>query len=233
MPGPAAILKEIHRLRIHAKELQTVIDRGPTVLKNQQAKVTKQEQLLHEGQEKLKRLKIDIHEKDVSLKGKAQQIEKHLLQMNSASSKKEYDALKHEIAYDREASKALEDEILAAMLEVDAHSARIPELEQAVKKAKSELSQFEVSHQARLADVAAQLAHTLAELKAVESSLNDDVRPAYERLMAVRGEDAMSAVHGRTCAACYTEITAQNYNELIQGMFLVCKSCGRFLYLAE
>lgn len=233
MPGPAAIFKEIHRLRRHAKELQTQIDRGPTVMKNQQAKLAKQEQALHEGQDKLKHLKVAIHEKEVSLKAKAQQIEKHLLQMNSASSKKEYDALKHEIAHDRDASKQLEDEILAAMFEVDEHIARIPELEQAVRKAKEELSQFERNHQTRLSELAAQLSQALAELKTTETSLHEDIRPAYERLIAASGEDGMSAVHGRTCTACYTEITAQNYNDLTQGQYLTCKSCGRILYLAE
>jgi predicted nucleic acid-binding Zn-ribbon protein len=51
--------------------------------------------------------------------------------------------------------------------------------------------------------------------------------------MAARGADAMAAVENRTCTACYTEITAQNYHELILGQLVVCKSCGRILYLPE
>ncbi len=233
MPGPGAILKDIHRLRRFAKELQTQIERGPIALKNQKAKVTKQEQALAEAQEKLKRLKISIHEKEVSLKEKAQQIDKHSMQMNSASSKKEYDALKHEIAHDRDASKILEDEVLTAMLEVDEHASRIPEAELAVRTAKEELSRFEESHKKRLADLTTQLRQTEAEMQTVEATLNEDIRPAYERLMSVMGEDAMSAVQGRTCVACYTEITAQNYNDLTVGQFLMCNSCGRILYLGE
>jgi predicted nucleic acid-binding Zn-ribbon protein len=233
MPGPAAILKEIHRLRRHAKELETQLQRGPIVLKNQRGKVEKLEQALHEAQEAVKRLKVQIHEKDVSLKAKAQQIDKHLLQMNSASSKKEYDALKSEIARDREASKQLEDEILTAMLEVDEKTSRLPQVEEQLKKGKDELAAFEKNHQLRLTEQAAHLKQTLEELKAVEATLHDEIRPAYDRLMSAMGEDAMSAVHGRTCTACYTEITAQNYNDLVLGQFVFCKNCGRFLYLAE
>ena len=43
----------------------------------------------------------------------------------------------------------------------------------------------------------------------------------------------MSGVQGRTCTACYTEITAQNYNDLLQGNFVICQSCGRMLYLLD
>jgi predicted nucleic acid-binding Zn-ribbon protein len=43
----------------------------------------------------------------------------------------------------------------------------------------------------------------------------------------------MTAVEGQSCAACYTEITAQQYNELKQELFVLCKSCGRILYLPE
>jgi predicted nucleic acid-binding Zn-ribbon protein len=232
MPGSADILKELHRLRLFAGELQTQIDRGPTVLKNQQAKVTKQEQAHREGQETLKKLKITIHEKEVSLKAKTQQIDKHRLQLNSASSKKEYDALKHEIAHDEQASKLLEDEILTAMVEADEKTSLLPELEQALRKAKEDLAQFEKNHQTRMAELSTQLNQTHQDLKTAEDSLHEDIRPAYHRMIA-KGEDAMSAVHGHTCRACYTEITAQNYNDLLKGLFVQCKSCGRILYLAE
>jgi predicted nucleic acid-binding Zn-ribbon protein len=233
MPGPAAILKEVHRLRRHAHELQSQIDRGPAVLKAQQAKLGKQQDALRDAQEGLKKLKMAIHEKEVSLKAKAQQVDKHQLQLNSASSKKEYDALKNEIAHEKEASKELEDEILTAMLRLDEGTARLPELERSLRRAEEEVAQFEKSHRARLADLASQLDQARQQLTAVEATLPEDIRPAYDRLASARGEDAMSAVANRTCSACYTEITAQNSNDLVQGQFVLCKSCGRILYLAE
>src|SRR5947208_3475117 len=71
------------------------------------------------------------------------------------------------------------------------------------------------------------------QLAELEATLADDIKPAYDRLIASKGEDAMSAVENKTCIACYTGITAQNYNDLVQGRFLLCKSCGRILYLPE
>jgi predicted nucleic acid-binding Zn-ribbon protein len=233
MAGPATILREIHRLRKHARDLRAEIERGPRLLKGQQTRVTRQEELLKEGQENLKRLKVTFHDREVQLKQTLQQINKHEMQLNQAGSKKEYDALKSEIAADRQKCKELEDEILEAMGKIEEDTARLPEQEKAVKQARDEFADFEKSQQTRAASLKEQLAQTLQQVEEVEASLPQDVAPAYKRLVAARDEDALAAVQNRTCMACYTEITAQAYNDLMLSQFVLCKSCGRALYLPE
>lgn len=233
MTGPAATLREAHRLRRHAKDLQAEIDRGPRLLKAQQAKIVKQEEALRQGQETLKKQKVKMHEKEVTLKTAQQQITKYEEQRNKATSKKEYDAFQAEIASTKKQILKIEDEILEVMSAVDEKAALIPELEKGVKQAKEELSQFEKTSQARAAGLTEQLQQAQKELAEVEAVLAPDVRTQYLRLVNARGEDALSAVQGRTCQACYTEITAQSSNELMQGMFVACNSCGRILYLPE
>jgi predicted nucleic acid-binding Zn-ribbon protein len=233
MAGPGVILREIHRLRRHAKDLKDESDRGPIRLKAQQARAAKQEETLRQVQENLKRLKVATHEKEVSLKTKFQQIAKHEKQLNEAGSKKEYDALKAEIASERVACGKLEDEILEGMAETEERTTQLPELERAVRQAKDEFGQLELEMQTRQAALTEQLEQTHRSLQDVEVSLPEDVRAQYNRLTAARGEDALAAVESRTCVACYTEVTAQTYNELLQGQFVLCKSCGRILYLPE
>jgi predicted nucleic acid-binding Zn-ribbon protein len=233
MAGPGVILREIHRLRRHAKDLQDEIERGPMRLKAQQARAGKQEETLRQVQENLKRLKVATHEKEVSLKTKFQQIAKHEKQLNEAGSKKEYDALKAEIASEKVACGKLEDEILEGMAETEERTAQLPELEKAVRQAKDEFVQLEKEMQTRQAALTEQLGQVHRSLHEVEVSLPEDVRAQYNRLTAARGEDALAAVQGRTCVACYTEVTAQTYNELLQGQFVLCKSCGRILYLPD
>jgi uncharacterized protein len=233
MAGPATILREIHRLRRHARDLRAEIERGPRLAKGQQAKVARQEELLREGQEGLKRLKILFHDKEVQLKQTLQQINKHEMQLNQAASKKEYDALKSEIAADRQKCKELEDEILDAMGKIEEDTARLPEQDKAVKRAREEYTEFEKSQREREASLQEQLGQALEQIKQVEASLPKDIRPQYDRLVAARDEDALAPVQNRTCMACYTEITAQAYNDLMLSQFVLCKSCGRALYLPE
>jgi predicted nucleic acid-binding Zn-ribbon protein len=233
MIGPAATLREAHRLRRHAKDLQSEIERVPFRLKAQQTKIAKQEESLRQGQDALKKLKVKLHDKEVTLKTAEQQIAKYEQQRNQATSKKEYDAFQAEIGSTKKQIQKIEDDILEVMGEVEEKTAQLPELDKAVKLAKEELVQFEKTSQARAAGLAEQLQQAQKELTEVETSLAADVRTHYQRLVSARGEDALSAVQGRTCQACYTEITAQSYNELMQGLFVPCKSCGRILYLPE
>jgi predicted nucleic acid-binding Zn-ribbon protein len=233
MAGPAAILREIHRLRRHARDLQNEIDRGPRTLALQQAKIARQEEAHREAQDAIKKLKVGTHDKEMNLRAKNQLIDKHQKQLNEATGKKEYDALKLEIANEQKECGLLEDDILNDMATTEELTAQLPQLADAAKRAKDDVTRFENEHRSRLAGLTEQLNQTTQQLREVEATLPDDVRPQYDRLVAARGDDALSVVQDRTCVACYTEITAQNRNDLLQNLFVFCKSCGRMLYLAE
>jgi uncharacterized protein len=231
MPGPAVLMREIHRLRSHAKDLHDRINRGPIQLRAQQANVSKQEETLRQGQDEIKKLKVTMHDKEVSLKTKNQNIVKHEKQLNQATSKKEYDALKLEIEHDRKDVARLEDAILDAMGAIEEKTIQLPELERAVKQAKADLASYESESGTRLAALAEERDRALRQLAEVEATIPPDVRETYDRMTRKMGEDALAPVANRTCAACYTEITAQGYNELLAEHFVQCKSCGRILYL--
>ncbi len=233
MSGPAVIFREIHRLRRFAHELQEQIDRLPRQQKAQQAKVARQEEILHQAQDALKHLKVDIHGKEGTLKSTHGQIAKHQKQLNEAGSKKEYDALQHEISDAKAVCQRLEDEILSGLADSEEKTAQLPELEKALRQAKEEYAQFESGIQERLTGYQTRLVETNKQLQEQEAALPDTLRAQYQRFAAARGPDALSAVQGRTCAACYTEITAQQSNELQQELFVLCKACGRILYLPE
>jgi predicted nucleic acid-binding Zn-ribbon protein len=233
MPGPAVLFREIHRLRRFAHELQEQIDRLPRQQKIQQAKVTRHEEILHQAQDVIKHLKVDIHSKEGTLKSTHGQIAKYQKQLNGAESKKEYDALQHEISDAKAACLKLEEEILEAIGQTEEKTAQLPELEKAVRQAKEEHAQFEAGMQERSKSLQGQLAEAQQQLQEREAVLPANLRTQYQRFVAAWGHEALSPVHGQSCAACYTEITAQQYNELQQELFVLCKACGKILYLPE
>lgn len=232
-PTAAAILRELHRLRRHCKNLTDEIERLPKMFKTQQHKLALQEKAQKQAQDQITKLKLAAKEKEGKLKANHEQIAKWEKQRNEVTNKKEYDALQVEIAHAKEGCEKIENEILATMEETDKLNARLPEIAAAVKQAKLDVDQFDKTVQDRQAVLNEELQKVLPELKIVETTLPDDVKALYERLVSAMGEDAMSAVHDRNCTACYTGITAQMYNNLLQGFFVPCKSCGRFLYLPE
>jgi predicted nucleic acid-binding Zn-ribbon protein len=233
MSGPAVIFREIHRLRRYIHELEEQSKRVPLQQKAQQAKVARQEELYRQAQDAIKHLKVEAHQKEVTIKTTHTQITKHQKQLNEATSKKEYDALQVEINNARATLQRLEDEILTGMAETEEKTAQLPELDKAVKQAKEEYARFEAGMQDRLASLKAQLMEARQQLQEKEGGIPDKIRAHYQREVNSKGPDALASVAGRNCTACYTEITAQQYNELQQELYVLCKSCGRILYLPE
>jgi predicted nucleic acid-binding Zn-ribbon protein len=119
------------------------------------------------------------------------------------------------------------------MGEIETRTVQIPEYEKSAKKAKEDMARVINDIQTRRNELTDRLNETLKSIHEVEAGLPEDVRALYDRLVSAKGDSAMSSVQGRTCSACYTEITAQNQNDLVQERLVLCKNCGRILYIPE
>jgi predicted nucleic acid-binding Zn-ribbon protein len=233
MAGPAVILREIHRLRTHARDLQDRIDNAPRQLRLQKNAVARYEETLHQAHDAIKHLKVGIHEKEVSVKSIHASIKKYEQQLNDITSKKEYDALRHEITAVRDKIRVIEDEALTLMGEVEEKTAEVPKYEAALKQAKAEFAEFERDYQQRLDSWVKQRDDVDKKVADEEVKLPPDIRVQYERVIKSMGADALAGVDGRICTACYTEITAQLAHNLHMEQVVVCRSCGRYLYLKD
>jgi predicted nucleic acid-binding Zn-ribbon protein len=231
MSAPGPVLQEIHRLRRHVKDLAGKIEQGPRLLKAQQTALARQEEALKQGHDAVKHLKVEIHQKEVSVKSAEEHIAK--LEKTQISNKKEYDALRVEIAGVQKTIRGLEDEILELMSQVEDKNKLLPDLEKAVAKAKADAEQLQKDHQEKMDRFTAERQKALADLQQVETNLPEETRIQYQRLINAKGEDGLAAVEGTTCTACYTEVTSQMINELSRGVFVICKNCGRMLYGAK
>ena len=232
MSGIGDTFREIHRLRKFARDLQQEIDRGPIQLKARRAVAAKAADAAKDAHDGLKKLKVAIHEKEVSLKATHGQIAKYEKQFDEAKDKKQYDALKHEIAAARQKAETLENEILESMSDADERTAKLPEQDKAAAKAQDDLKSFERDQAERLGRLAGQLKETLAQLKAVEADIPEQFVSLYQRMVTAFGADSLAAVHNHSCAHCHTHITIQQMHEVDTGQFVTCRSCGRGLYLA-
>ncbi len=67
-----------------------------------------------------------------------------------------------------------------------------------------------------------------------EVVIPEEFRATYRRIVGRYGADALAACDDGSCQGCYTTITSQTMNDLINGHSLsFCLSCGRLLYRAE
>ncbi len=232
MPSIVETLREAHRLRKLIRDLQEQIAEGPSLLTAEQARLTRAESDLKEAHAGLKHLKVEVHEKETTLKATHQQIAKYEKQRETAASKKELDAFDHEIAHNRNRASQLEDEILAGLGEIDERTGSIPLLEKELANVRQESAGFQKEADERQARLQRELERARAELGEGEKSLPPEVRKEYDRLVASHGPDAMAQVQNRTCTSCYGSLTQQTVRELEGGgRFVTCTICGRALYV--
>jgi predicted nucleic acid-binding Zn-ribbon protein len=227
------LLRELHRLHLKIRDLRNEGEQGPRKLKSYQAKIERFQKELAAEQDAIKHLKTSIHAKEVEIKDNEQKTAKYQTQMGSATTKKEYDAFRHEIDHVKQANRVIEDDILEVMMQLDERTKKLPEFEKAIQQAKEEHRKAEADLGGRLKEHDHWLADAETALKAVEAQLTGDPRQAYDRLLVQYGAEALAPLENRSCSGCYTELTSQQQNDLRAGRMVTCKSCARLLYLPE
>ena len=228
-------LRECHRLRKHLKALQEEIDRGPRVLKAQQARLAAEEQAHKDHHETIKKLKLKQRDDEGTLKQTEARLVKLGHQLLGISVTKEYEAKQSEIRQATDLKNQLEETILATMTDLDARTTAVPAVEKQWADAQAEFKEYQQDAADRLARMQADQKESQAALAAAEAQLPPNVRAIYDAQVRGRGPDAMAALKGKVCQGCRGSVTDQKIYELQSGGFVPCpnSACGRLLYPAE
>lgn len=223
-------LRDLHALLLRVRDLREEAEAAARRRKRLAAKIDAAKKALDDHLGALKQLKVDLHEKEVSLKANQERIGKYTKQRQTITDKKQYDALTHEIDNVKQECNVLEEAALTAMASVDELNAKTPTLEEALKQAQAGAAQFEAESKAELDSHAARLAEAEATLKQAEAVLEGDAKRHYGRVAPSLGADALAPTHRKSCTGCNMEMTGQQANDLLAGRLVVCKSCSRILY---
>lgn len=226
-----SVLQDLHTYMLRVRSVTEELEEGPRRLKRLQSRVAATEKTLAEFLTSIKTTKVGIHEREVSMKANNEKIKKHKKDLNGITSKKEFDALNVEIASLEKRNSDLEDEALHMMSVVEEKTAKIPEFEQSVARAKEEYAQTEAEHQKQLPSWQTRLSEAKQLVADRMKQLPEDWIKAIVRLETTEGPDALASLTGRACSACYTDVTAQQIAVITSGMIQSCKNCGKFLYL--
>ena len=97
-------LRELHRIHRQLTDLRSRIDRGPRQVVAGESSVRKLELETVQAKESLKRARMTADEKQLHLKSREDRIEDLRAKLNGASSNKEFQTLKDQIAADEQAN---------------------------------------------------------------------------------------------------------------------------------
>jgi uncharacterized protein len=227
------ILRDCHRLRKHLRDLKEEIDRGPRVLKAQQARLAAEEHAHKDAYDTIKKLKLQLKQDEGTLKTIDQQISKLQTRSMEVTTMKEMDAVKSETQQAVAKKEQLEDTILATMNEIDERTANVPNVEKQWADAQAEFRQYQIDAKERMERLLEDQKLSDAELAKREKELPPEVVGQYNRLVKGYGPDGLAGVKMMVCQQCRQKINESIHHQIEAGAFVCCSNCGRGLYIAS
>lgn len=228
-------LRELHRIHIQLTDLGARLRRGPNLIRAHENNVQRCQDQLEAVRDELKKTRMASDSKQGLLRDGEQRVDKLKTQLNMASSNREYQSFKEQIAATEMANSVMADEVLETLEKLDEFGGRIAEAEAAVAKAEAEKAKVEQQFAEEDPLIRADLARLEAELKEAEAHLPDDFKQIYLRAVNARGGDALAPVRGQYCEGCNQKVPLNDINKVLvaEPKPLVCRACGRMLYVPE
>ena len=226
-------LKELHQLHLKLYEHQQMLENGPRQIAATKRLVERKEQELEEHRSQLTELQKAADDRNLQFRTNEQKIEELKLKLNQAASNKEFDIIKGQIEADTAANAVLEDEYLEMLEQIDVKREELKELEQALGDVRTSATKKAAEVEANEPGLKQTIATVSTEIKSAEACVPTSLREDYRRLVAAHGPGAICGVDAGACNECFTELSPQVQMELRCGRVVVCRSCGRLLYLDE
>ena len=198
-----------------------------------EANVAHREAELAKSQGDLKKFRVATDQKQLQLKTGEDKIKDLQRKLNTATSNREYQTLKDQIAADNMANSVLSDEILEALEKVDQSQAKIRELETTLAAARKKAEAVRTEVQKQAPTLQGDIDRLEAELKQAESALPPTIGDVYQRVVRSRGEDALAVVENEFCGGCNQHVPLNVCAEIMLAHPMFCRSCGRLLYMPE
>jgi uncharacterized protein len=234
MAATAENLRDLHQLHQRARALEDRLSSGPKTLAARQVALAARQAELETVRKLVQDAKIGLKKHEHSLQAVEGKIDDLKIKLNQVKKNEEYKALQNQIAHDNAAKSKLEEQVLQALDVIETKVADLAKLEADVKRFTVELAAFRQQIEEQSVAHKAQLQELEAAITGAEIAIPEDFRDRYRRIVSRYGANALAVCEDGACHGCFTAVTAQMQNDLINGAGLCfCLSCGRLLYLPE
>jgi len=228
-------LRTLHRMHRQLTDLKGRLRRGPQLIRAHEANVERCRNELAQVQEETKKTRIATDAKQNQLRANEEKVKKLQGQRNTAGSNREYQALTEQIAATEMVNSVLADEILERLETLDAFAQKVTAAEAQLKKAEIQRDLNKEGIAQERPNIEGDVTRLEAELTEVEALLPGDFKPLYRRAVHARGEAALASLRGEYCTGCNHKVPLNDINKLLmtESKPLVCRACGRLLYVPE
>jgi uncharacterized protein len=234
MPATAENLKDLHELHQRAKALRARLSSGPKTLAVRQATLATRTAQLEQERKALQDAKVQLKKQEHTLQAIDNKTDDLKTKLNLVKKNDEYKALQNQIAHENVAKSKIEEEILTSLEALEGRAEAVGKLEADAKRFGEEVAALQKQIDSEAVSQKAQLEELETAIVQAENVIPEEYRVQYRRIVARYGPDALAVCDEGSCLGCYTSLTAQMVNDLMNGTGQTfCLSCGRLLYLAE
>ncbi len=234
MTATAEILRDLHLLHHRAKALRDRLASAPRTLAGRQAALANRQADVEKARKALQDSKVQLKKHEHAVQAQQAKIDDLTVKLNQVKKNEEYKALQNQIAHDKAAMSKTEDEILLTYEQIEAQGVALAKLDAEIKSFAQDVVALQTEIESQASSHKAQLQELETAIVEAEISIPEQERERYSRTVRQYGADALAACENGACLGCFTSVTMQMLNHLINGdQLMFCKSCGRLLYLAE
>jgi len=201
---------------------------------NLRTKASATQTQLEAAKNRVKQIEAERKRLDLEIEAKKNQIEKYLNQQLQTRKNEEYKALTHEIEMAKEAIFKIEDQEITLMEQAEAAQKDVARATAEAAAAKKLLDDQIGLLDQRETNVKKDLAELQGGRAAVTSAIDESSLNRYERLLKVKGDNAVVGVEHSACGGCHMKLPAQIVSTCRGQLELVtCPNCGRLLYFTR
>jgi len=225
-------LSQLHALLLQLAEAEAAFSEGPRSVLVAEKQVAQMEQQIEDQKAKIKQTRKTADELNLKLKTKESELRKYEGQLNTATSNKEFDIVKGQIANVRTEQGDIENSAFEAMEAIDATQVALKNLETELKNRKQAAVTIKAEVEAGKPALEATLENLKAQIEVAEKVIPPgEGLSAYRRLRIANGPGALAGIEDDFCDGCNCKVTNQDLVRIRTGEFMRCRECNRGLYV--
>lgn len=224
-------LSQLHGLLLQLDTAEAALAEGPRSIAVSEKQVELAEKQIEDQKSYIKQTRKSADEQNLRLKTKEAELRKLEGQLNAATSNKEFDIFKSQIAIVSSEREEIEAAALEAMEETDTAQLKQKNLEVGLKTKRQTAQAVKADVEAALPGLQAALENLKRQIADAEKVIPPgEALAAYRRLRIANGSGALAGIEDDFCEGCNCRVTNQDLVRIRTGEFLCCRECNRGLY---
>jgi predicted nucleic acid-binding Zn-ribbon protein len=234
MEEQLSLLIQLQEIDTKIRSLAERKNQLPETLASLERRRAASKEELDKTKEALQTAQKSRRDRDKDLEVGVQKVEKLKARTSEIKTNKEYQALLKEIEAAEQENKAIEDEILVLMEQIDMAAASITAAEKKARDDEETIVAEQKEHEAAFAQLEEELKEAERQRQETAARIDPMVLAQYQKLLASKAGIAIAEARGESCSGCYMSIPPQVFvNVKKNSSIITCPHCGRILYYKE